>query len=140
MFDFAWSEILVIGMVAMVVIGPKDLPRVLRTLGKWASKARGVAREFQSSVEQMIRESELEEARKDLEKATSVDITKEIEHTIDPKGDVAAALTGTVESTETRAPATIESAGAGESSGVLASPAAPEAAPVASPEKTPTPV
>jgi sec-independent protein translocase protein TatB len=140
MFDFAWSEIMVIALVALVVIGPKDLPRVLRTLGKWASKARVVAREFQSSVEQMIRESELEETRKEIEKTVSVDVGKEIEHTIDPKGEMTAALAGTAASTEINLPPATETASAGEAAAALPPAAAPEAAPVAPPEKTPTPV
>ncbi|HKW55395.1 MAG TPA: Sec-independent protein translocase protein TatB, partial [Stellaceae bacterium] len=66
MFDFAWSELAVIAVIALVVIGPKDLPRVMRTVGLWMGKARAIAREFQSSLDQMIRESELEEMRKSV--------------------------------------------------------------------------
>src|SRR5580658_1355371 len=60
MFDIAWSHLAVIALVALLVIGPKDLPRVLRTVGTWVGKARAVAREFQSSLDQMVRERELE--------------------------------------------------------------------------------
>ena len=56
-------------VVAIVCIGPKDLPIVLRTLGKMARKARGLAREFQASVEEVIRETELSEARKEIDSA-----------------------------------------------------------------------
>ena len=59
MFDFAWSELALIAVVALVVIGPKDLPRVLKTVGKWVRKARAIAREFQGSLEQMVNEAEL---------------------------------------------------------------------------------
>ena len=92
MFDFSWSELLVIALVALVVIGPKDLPRVLRAAGKWAAKARAVAREFQSSIDQMIRESELDDVRKEVEKVAATDIGHEIEQSIDPKGDMQASL------------------------------------------------
>jgi sec-independent protein translocase protein TatB len=88
MFDFAWSEIAVIAVVALVVIGPKDLPKVLRTVGTWVGKARAIAREFQSSLDQMIREAELEEVRKQVEQAAKVDMSEAIERTIDPAGDV----------------------------------------------------
>src|SRR5690349_6116689 len=88
MFDFAWSEIAVIAVVALVVIGPKDLPKVLRTVGTWVGKARGIAREFQSSLDQMIREAELEEVRKQVEDAAKVDMSEAIERTIDPAGEV----------------------------------------------------
>jgi sec-independent protein translocase protein TatB len=87
MFDFAWSEIAVIAVVALVVIGPKDLPKVLRTVGTWVGKARAIAREFQSSLDQMIREAELEEVRQQVEQAAKVDMSEAIERTIDPAGD-----------------------------------------------------
>jgi len=92
MFDFAWSEILVIGVVALVVIGPKDLPKVLRAAGKWAGKARAVAREFQGSIEQMIRESELDEMKKEVEKVVETDIGHEIEKSVDPTGELQTAI------------------------------------------------
>jgi sec-independent protein translocase protein TatB len=88
MFDFAWSEIAVIAVVALVVIGPKDLPKVLRTVGTWVGKARGIAREFQSSLDQMIREAELDEVRKQVQEAAKVDMSEAIERTIDPAGDL----------------------------------------------------
>ena len=88
MFDFAWSEIAVIAVVALVVIGPKDLPKVLRTVGTWVGKARAIAREFQSSLDQMIREAELEEVRKQVETAATLDLGHTIEKTIDPGGEL----------------------------------------------------
>jgi sec-independent protein translocase protein TatB len=88
MFDLAWSHLLLIGAVALIVIGPKELPAVLRTLGQWMARARAIAREFQGSLDQMIRESELEEVRKEVEKTASLDIRKEIENTIDPGAEM----------------------------------------------------
>lgn len=69
MFDIAWTEILIIGVVALVVIGPKDLPRVLRTVGQWVGRARAMAREFQNGLDEMVRESELDEIRKKMNDA-----------------------------------------------------------------------
>ncbi|HTH96136.1 MAG TPA: Sec-independent protein translocase protein TatB [Stellaceae bacterium] len=69
MFNFSWSEILLIGAVALVVIGPKDLPRALRTAGIFIRRMRGFAREFQGSIDQMVREAELEEAEKQFRKS-----------------------------------------------------------------------
>src|SRR5437879_11329362 len=63
LFDIGWPELMLIGIVALVVIGPKDLPRALRVAGFWVRKARTLSREFQSSIDQMIREAELEEVR-----------------------------------------------------------------------------
>ena len=92
MFDFSWSELALIGVVALVVIGPKDLPRVMRTVGLWVGKARSIAREFQSSLDQMIRESELEEMRKSVERASNVDLAREIERAVDPAGELQKSL------------------------------------------------
>ena len=64
MFDIGYSELLVIAVVALIVIGPKDLPRVMRTVGNWVGRARGMARHFRSGIDTMIRESELEEMEK----------------------------------------------------------------------------
>src|SRR5215212_8329274 len=92
LFDIGWPELLLIGVVALVVIGPKDLPRALRVAGFWFRKARTLSREFQSSVEQMIREAELDEMRQQLKKATEFDIEKEFQKTVDPTGELAQAI------------------------------------------------
>jgi sec-independent protein translocase protein TatB len=91
-FDLGMSELLLIGVVALVVIGPKDLPKALRIAGFWVKKARTLSREFQSSVDQMIREAELDEMRQELKKATEIDIDKEFRNTIDPTGSLAESL------------------------------------------------
>src|SRR5215469_11658460 len=67
MFDFSWSELLVIGIVALVVIGPKELPGVLRTLGQWMTKVRRMAGEFQSQFQDAIREAELADLKKEVD-------------------------------------------------------------------------
>ncbi len=64
MFDIASSEFLLVMLVALVVIGPKDLPRVLSAVGKWVGKARGVAAQFRSGFDEMVRESELQDLEK----------------------------------------------------------------------------
>ena len=61
MFDIAPTEFLIVALVALVVIGPKDLPNVMRTVGNWVGRARGMARHFRSGIDTMIREAELEE-------------------------------------------------------------------------------
>lgn len=78
----------VIALIALVIIGPKDLPKVMRTAAQWARKARGLAREFQSGVDDMIREADLEDARKVVESARSLDVRKAIGDTVDPTGDL----------------------------------------------------
>ena len=64
MFDVASCEFLLVMLVALVVIGPKDLPRVLSAVGKWVGKARGVAAQFRSGFDDMVRESELADLEK----------------------------------------------------------------------------
>jgi sec-independent protein translocase protein TatB len=67
MFDMSWGEVMVIGAVALIVIGPKDLPKALRTLGNMTSKVRRMAAEFQSQFNDAMREAELDEIRKQVE-------------------------------------------------------------------------
>ncbi|MGD9507955.1 MAG: Sec-independent protein translocase protein TatB [Geminicoccaceae bacterium] len=86
MFDIGWSEMAVILMVALIVIGPKDLPRVARTVGKWTAKARGMAREFQRSLEDMAREADLQDIKAEVDKLSRADVRSRIEETIDPDG------------------------------------------------------
>jgi sec-independent protein translocase protein TatB len=68
MFDlFSWSHILIMLVVALVVVGPKDLPRLMNMAGKWAGKARAMATEFRKSFDEMARESDLAELRKEID-------------------------------------------------------------------------
>ena len=68
MFDFfSWQHLSIMLVVALVVVGPKDLPRLMNMAGKWAGKARAMATEFRRSFDEMARESELAELRKEIE-------------------------------------------------------------------------
>ncbi|MDI9407772.1 MAG: hypothetical protein QM523_00830 [Candidatus Pacebacteria bacterium] len=80
MFDFALSEVLVVVVVAMVVIGPKELPRLLYIMGQWVGKARRFVAQFQSQIEEMGRESEVTKLREELELANQ----KLVKSGIDP--------------------------------------------------------
>src|SRR6476469_6018361 len=64
MFDIAPTELLLCAVIALVVIGPKDLPKAMRFVGQWVGRARGVARQFRAGIDTMIRESELAEMEK----------------------------------------------------------------------------
>ncbi|HEV2187309.1 MAG TPA: Sec-independent protein translocase protein TatB [Stellaceae bacterium] len=75
--DIGWPELMLIGVVALVVIGPKDLPAALRVAGYWVRKARTMSRELQSHFEQMIREAELDEVRQELKKVTEINLDHE---------------------------------------------------------------
>jgi sec-independent protein translocase protein TatB len=88
MFDFAWSEFALIGVVALVLIGPKDMPVAIRAVTAWIKKARRMAAEFQTHVDEMVREADLSEIRSSINEIRNFDIKGEIERTIDANGSI----------------------------------------------------
>jgi sec-independent protein translocase protein TatB len=71
MFDIGWSELLVIGVVALIAIGPKELPGVLRAIGHWMGKIRRMASEFQGQFQEAMREAEMADLKKQVDDMTS---------------------------------------------------------------------
>ncbi len=71
MFDIGWSELVVIGVVALIAIGPKELPGVLRTVGQWMGKARRMASEFQGQFNEAMREAEMADIKKTFDDASA---------------------------------------------------------------------
>ena len=67
MFDISWTEFVLIGIVALIVIGPKELPGVLRTLGQYTRKVRGMAAEFQNQFQEAMREAEMGDLKKQVD-------------------------------------------------------------------------
>jgi len=92
MFDLGWDEMMVIGVLALVVLGPKELPNALRTVSLLMKNARKLAGEFQSGVNEIIREADLEDARKKLAEVNKNSIQSAIEKAVDPTGEVKTAL------------------------------------------------
>lgn len=93
MFDVGWDEMALIAVVSLIVIGPKDLPAVLRQVGRWTRKAREMASEFQSGVDEMVRESELQDIKKQVAMASDpTALRHEVEKAIDPTGAIAKEL------------------------------------------------
>jgi sec-independent protein translocase protein TatB len=95
MFDIGWSELLIIAIVAIVVVGPKDLPRLMRKFGHYAGKLRHMANELKQQVDEAMREAELEEVRKPVESGGDLSRTFDLNPQIGgnlmlPKQDVAA--------------------------------------------------
>lgn len=72
MFDIGWGELVVIGVVALIVIGPKELPTVLRTVGQWMTKIRRMAAEFQGQFQEAMREAELADLKKQVDAANDL--------------------------------------------------------------------
>ena len=70
MFDIGWSELVVIGIVALIAIGPKELPSVLRTVGQWMGKVRRMASEFQGHFQEAMREAEMADLKKSVDEMT----------------------------------------------------------------------
>ncbi|MEJ0017285.1 MAG: Sec-independent protein translocase protein TatB [Acetobacteraceae bacterium] len=127
MFDFAWSEIALIAVVAMVLIGPKDMPIAIRAVTGWVKKARRMAAEFQTHVDEMVREADLSEVRASINEIRNFDIKGEIERTVDADGSIRSTFaTNPLESGTPVATSVEEIA--------IAEPAAP---PLASPEPPP---
>src|ERR1700709_1059175 len=84
MFDFAWSEIVLIGAVALIAIGPKDMPAAIRTVSGMIKKARRMAAEFQTHVDEMVREAGLGDVKKAFSDIRNLDIPSLLEKHVDP--------------------------------------------------------
>jgi len=82
MFDISWTEFLLIGIVALVVIGPKELPAVMRTMGQWMRKVRSMATDFQNQFHEAMREAEMADLKKQVD-----DVAHDIKH-YDPLKEV----------------------------------------------------
>ena len=144
MFDIGWSEMAIILVVALVVVGPKDLPRLARTLGQWMAKGRSMAREFQRHVDDMAREADLADLKDSVQKISPQGIRNQISKAVDPDGSLAKSLDAkalaksldptspSLSTPPPAAPATTEPPAAVETE----LPAAPVAAPVVEPVKT----
>ena len=92
MFDIGWPELVVVLIVALLVIGPRDLPKAFYTVGKWVRAARRVTSDFQRHVDDMMREAELDDLRKVADQARSLNVKKQLENVIDPSGDLKGAF------------------------------------------------
>jgi len=86
MFDLGWGKIIIIAVIALVVIGPKELPAVLRTVGQWMGKIRRMAAEFQGQFQEAMREAEMADLKKSIDAIT--DATRGIGSGFDPLSSV----------------------------------------------------
>lgn len=92
MLDLGWSELMVVAVIALIVVGPKELPRVLRAVTQAISKVKGLAREFQSGLDEMAREAELTDLKKSVQDVSRGNLNQALEDTVDPTGDVKKSL------------------------------------------------
>jgi sec-independent protein translocase protein TatB len=97
MFGFSWGEIGLIMAVALIAIGPKDLPVAIRTVTGMMKKARRMASEFQTHVDEMMREANLSDVQSEINKIRRFDFKSAAESTIDPDGSLRAATSNAFE-------------------------------------------
>lgn len=126
MFDLAWGEIFVVGLVAVLVLGPKELPQAMRTFAKALRKVRNLGSEFQGHFNEMLREAELDEVRKQVQKFSQTSLTEHVTNYIDPKGEISKEVQSTFQDPDAPLPAP-------STEPVTNVPGAPEAAAVEAP-------
>ena len=88
MFDIGWQEIFILAVLSIIVIGPKDLPRVIRTVTKWIRKARSMARDLQDGLDEVAREADLDDLKKELAIQDGNAFVKRIGDSVDPSGEL----------------------------------------------------
>ena len=136
MFDIGWSELVVIAVVALIAIGPKELPGVLRMVGQWVGKARRMASDFQNQFTEAMREAEMADIKKSFDDAAGM--AKDLSPT-NLLTNIASDISDTAK-IETPAPTTPEpptAATIAEAEGHVAEPASAPLAPSAPGNKTP---
>ncbi len=139
MFDIGWPELVVILIVAIVVIGPRDLPKAFYTVGKWVRAARRVTADFQRHVDDMVRETELEDLKKVATEARSFNVKNQIEKAVDPTGELKSSLVldpDVADKPKTPTPSVpVDTKGESKASDVATPPAEPKPTAKAAPAK-----
>lgn len=131
MFDIGWYELLLIGVVALLVVGPKELPTLLRTVGRYVGMMRRQAAEFRDQFDQAMRESELDKVKQDLERSTeeATSVLRDVESSVDRDLDTARRdMDASLDSSRDAADATEIAAGASETGTEIPSTATPSRA------------
>lgn len=114
-FDLSWSHILLLLVVALVVVGPQDLPKIMRKAGQWTAKARAMADQFRNSFDEMARQSELDELRKEIQSLRNANPLAETERALNdaikiPSVSIAPAAAAAVTASETAGAAPVAAA------------------------------
>jgi sec-independent protein translocase protein TatB len=132
MFDISWTEFLLIGVVALIFIGPKELPAVLRTLGQWTRRIRSMAADFQNQFQEAMREAEMADLKKQVDDIAhdikSYDPLKDVRADVEAAGkDIQSSLEKPAESAAESATAQSETPALTDATAAATGPAAPEA-------------
>ncbi len=133
MFDISWTEFLLIGVVALMVIGPKELPGVMRTLGQWTRKIRSMAADFQNQFQEAMREAEMADLKKEVD-----DLAKDIKD-YDPLKDVRADVENAGKDIEKSFEAAPKAAVEQSDTGLIAEAVTPDAGGEVAPAPEPVP-
>lgn len=92
MLDLGWSELLIVAVIALIVIGPRDLPRALYTLGKWSRSIRRMGQKFQDQIDEVVQEAELDDVKKGVQQARKGDLSRQakdyVKRQADPDGEL----------------------------------------------------
>ena len=88
MFDIGWQELFIVAILALIVVGPKDLPRAIRNIMGLVRKARLMARDFQVGIDDVVREADLDELKNNIDKLSDCDIDEQIKSAIDSTGEL----------------------------------------------------
>jgi len=140
MFDFAWSEIALIAAVALIAIGPKDMPVAIRAVTDVIKKARRMAAEFQTHVDEMVREANFDEVRSQINEIRNFDVRGELERHVDPDGSLRSTFAANpLEPTPATTSSVEELAVSEPAVGELAHPPDVPAEPTTEPSKEPAP-
>lgn len=94
MLDIGWPELMVVAVVTLLVVGPKELPRVLRTVTLWVRKAREVARDFQSGLDEMVKEADLDDLKKQMTDTASDSMGTDLDELMDPDHSIGGEFSG----------------------------------------------
>jgi sec-independent protein translocase protein TatB len=97
MFDIGWQELFIVAIIGLLVIGPKELPRTLKAVTGALRKVRSMASEFQSGIDDVVREADLEDIKKSVTGSGDFDFENEIKETLDPAGDLEKDIQGSLD-------------------------------------------
>ena len=112
MFDIGWTEMLVIAVVMIVVVGPKDLPKMLRTFGRMTTKMRGMASDFQKQFNEALKEAELDEVKKSVDQLRDMNPASQVKKALNPFEKAAADVRSGIQSAMAPKPAATSTASA----------------------------
>ncbi len=129
MFDIGWTEMLVIAVILIVVVGPKDLPKMLRTFGQMTKKVRGMAGDFQKQFNEALKEAELDDVKQSVDALRSLNPAAQIKKQLNPFEKAAADVRSGLDTAMKPKPAAAAASAEPLKSGATAVPGAAPAAP-----------